>query len=91
MCEDFMSLAYNTGKYVYVKIYIIYMCLCVYVCICIRTKFIMADIMRMSKMLLTSVWVKIQQEAEAAWKLTTIKKNLTGESNFWIDFRTMRS
>ena len=33
----------------------------------------------------------IQQEAEAAWKLTTIKKNLTGESNFWIDFRTMRS
>ena len=34
---------------------------------------------------------KSKQEAEAAWKLTTIKKNLTCESNFWIDFRTMRS
>ena len=32
-----------------------------------------------------------KQEAEAAWKLTTIKKNLTRESNFWIGFRTMRS
>ena len=33
----------------------------------------MAEIMRMRmfKMLLTSAWVKIQQEAEAAWKLTT--------------------
>ena len=35
--------------------------------------------------------IQSQQEAEAAWKLTTIKKNLTCESNFWIDFRTMRS
>ena len=58
-----MSLAYNTGKYVYVYflyIYIlyIYVCLCVYVCICIyEQKFIMAEIMRMRmfKMLLTSV------------------------------------
>ena len=25
-----------------------------------------------------------------AWKVTTIKKNLTCESNFWIDFRKMR-
>ena len=31
----------------------------------------------------------VRQEAEAAWKLTSIKKNLTCESNFWIDFRTM--
>ena len=34
---------------------------------------------------------KNKQEAEEAWKLTTNKKNLTCESNFWIDFRTMRS
>ena len=27
---------------------------------------------------------KQQQEAEAIWKLTTIKENLTSESNFWI-------
>ena len=48
-----MSLAYNTGKYVYV---------CVYESICIyEQKFIMAEIMRMRmfKMLLTYV-VKIQ-------------------------------
>ena len=32
-----------------------------------------------------------KQAAEATWKLTTIKKNLTCESNFWIDFITMRS
>ena len=35
--------------------------------------------------------IKIKQEAEAGWKLTTNKKNLTCESNFWIDFRTMSS
>ena len=58
-----MSLAYNTGNFVYVYyiyIYIyIYMCVCgVYVCICIyEQKFIMAEIMRvrMFKVLLTSV------------------------------------
>ena len=33
----------------------------------------------------------LKQEAEVTWKLTTIKKNLTCESKFWIDFRTMRS
>ena len=63
MCKDFMSLAYNTGKYVYVYYYI-YICVCgVYVCICIyEQKFIMAEIMcmRMFKVLFTFVWVKIQ-------------------------------
>ena len=42
----------------------------------------------------TSQWEmlwQLKQEAEEAWKLTTINKNLTRESNFWIDFRTMRS
>ena len=34
--------------------------------------------------------VNSKQEAEVAWKLTTIKKNFTRESNFWIDFKTMR-
>ena len=34
-----------------------------------------------------SLVLQIKQEAEAAWKLTTNsnKKNLTSESNFWID------
>ena len=51
-----MSLAYNTGKYVYSMyifyIYIIYVCICTY-----EQKFIMPEIMRMRmfKMLLTSV------------------------------------
>ena len=31
-------------------------------------------------------YVDLKQEAEPASKLTTIKKNLTCESNFWIDF-----
>ena len=35
--------------------------------------------------------INIKQEAESTWKLTNIKKNLTCESNFWIDFRTVRS
>ena len=51
-----MSLAYKTGKYVYV--YYIYVCLwCVCMHMYIRTKFIMAEIMRMRmfKVLLTSV------------------------------------
>ena len=34
---------------------------------------------------------KDEQEAEVAWKLTTNKKNLTCESNFWIDFGTMNN
>ena len=59
-----MSLAYNTGKYVYsmyifyIYILYIYIYICVCVCICIyEQKFIMAEIMRMRmfKMLLTSV------------------------------------
>ena len=48
--------------YIYVIFYI-YNILYVYICVCVyEQKFIMAEIMRMCmfKMLLTSVWVKIQ-------------------------------
>ena len=38
--------------------------------------------------LISKARFKLKQEA---WKLTTIKNNLTRESNFWIGLRTMRS
>ena len=50
VCKDFMSLAYNTRKNMYMKFFIyIYIIYYMYMCVCIciyEQKFIMAEIMR---------------------------------------------